>query len=167
MLFVLWNCEDLQSPAQPLHCSTTHAAAWDMNLRLRVGPTWVGRMWGGSSHHRPAQGRVSTTVTPATNRSGADPRTRWGTLHTLQNTHIHCKEDLHDFTYKSHTETGINKVMWFLHRNSAKYFSTRVKKPSWLWNASPSAFPCRYYNHKSSSLEINKREDDDKSMSNV
>lgn len=149
------------------------APEWHSRCSLRREPTpWArvrtnsgGKDVGGWCNHHPAQGRDSTTVTPATNHSGTDPCTPWDTLRTKKSAYAHRKYMLSPTNPTQ--KQGINKSPWFPQYNSAKYFSARVKKPSRLWNTSPTAFPFRYYNHKSSSLEINKSEDDNKSRSNV
>lgn len=82
----------------------------DVNLESEGQSDSGGKDVGSWSDHHPVQGMVGTTVTPATNRSGADPRTPWGTLPAQQNTRAHCKEDLHVFTYKSRTETGNKQI---------------------------------------------------------
>lgn len=150
MLCVLWNCEVLQSPAQSLHWSTTHAAVWDVNLRLRGGPTHVGGMWGA---------HLTTILPKGQHHHYTSNQLLWcRSLHALGHPAHPAKHTCslqERFTLSPTNLTqkrGINKLLWFLHYSSTKYFSAKVKKPSWLWNTSPTAFPFRYYNHKSRSL---------------
>lgn len=150
MFCVLWNGKVLQSPAQSLHWSTTHAAVWDVNLRLRGGPTQVGGMWGA---------QLTTILPKGQHHSHTSNQLLWcRSFHALGHPAYPAKHTCslqERFTLSPTNLTqkwGIKKLLWFLHYSSAKYFSAKVKKPSWLWNSSPTAFPFRYYNHKSRSL---------------